>query len=234
MQFSPDSRLLAWNGQGDSMVRLIEVASGQERHHFTGHRGPIWAIAFSADGHRLLTGSYDTTALVWSVRDKRNNVSETLTAASLDRHWSILADPDAATAYQSIRRLAASPEQTIPYLKSHLPPVEAADQKRFARLLADLVSNQFNVREEAATELDRLGEVALSAVRKALAEQPSAEMRRRLEAFQEKRAQTVKSPSPEQLRAMRALEILESIGTPEARQVLDVLAKGASGALITE
>jgi RNA polymerase sigma factor (sigma-70 family) len=72
MRFSPDSRLLAWFGQRDSTVRLIEVASGLERHHFTGHRGRIWSVAFSPDGRRLLTGSDDTTALVWALPGKLN------------------------------------------------------------------------------------------------------------------------------------------------------------------
>ena len=37
----------------------------------------------------------------------------------------------------------------------------------------------------------------------------------------------------DQLRAFRAVEVLERIGTPEARQVLQALAAGAPGALLT-
>jgi hypothetical protein len=37
----------------------------------------------------------------------------------------------------------------------------------------------------------------------------------------------------EQLRLIRAVETLERIGTPEARQVLRTLAQGATGALPT-
>jgi hypothetical protein len=39
--------------------------------------------------------------------------------------------------------------------------------------------------------------------------------------------------SGERLRMARAIEILERIGTPEAREVLQVLASGAPGALPT-
>ena len=38
----------------------------------------------------------------------------------------------------------------------------------------------------------------------------------------------------EQLRALRALEVLEAAGTPEAREVLRALAKGAADAALTQ
>jgi len=41
-------------------------------------------------------------------------------------------------------------------------------------------------------------------------------------------------PSPEQLRTLRAVAVLEQLGTPEARGLLDKLAQGAPGALVTE
>ena len=42
------------------------------------------------------------------------------------------------------------------------------------------------------------------------------------------------TPTPERLRALRAVMVLEQIGTPEARQLLEKLSKGAEGALLTE
>ena len=30
-----------------------------------GHRGTVWSVAFSPDGHRVVTGSSDNTARVW-------------------------------------------------------------------------------------------------------------------------------------------------------------------------
>jgi WD40 repeat protein len=30
-----------------------------------GHRGPVWRVAFSPDGKRVVTGSSDNTARVW-------------------------------------------------------------------------------------------------------------------------------------------------------------------------
>ncbi len=56
-------------------------------------------------------------------------------------------------------------------------------------------------------------------------------MRRRIEALMEKlRAVT----RPEALRALRAVAVLEDIATPEARQLLETLAKGAPEARLTQ
>jgi hypothetical protein len=98
----------------------------------------------------------------------------------------------------------------------------------------DLDTNQFAVRESAKQELEKLGEIAAPACRKALEQKPSVEARRRLEALLEKQSREWQNPSSERLRTLRAVEVLEHIGTPEARQVLETLAKGAPEARLTQ
>ncbi|MBV8614227.1 MAG: hypothetical protein JOY66_10715, partial [Acetobacteraceae bacterium] len=41
------------------------------------------------------------------------------------------------------------------------------------------------------------------------------------------------APTPEELRACRGIEVLERIGTPPARAVLEALADGAESAVLT-
>ncbi|HMF11982.1 MAG TPA: hypothetical protein VKE94_06735, partial [Gemmataceae bacterium] len=60
---------------------------------------------------------------------------------------------------------------------------------------------------------------------------PSPETKRRLEDVRSKLTGLVLQG--ERLRAHRAVEVLERIGTAEARQVLQALADGAPGARIT-
>ncbi|HEX5269063.1 MAG TPA: hypothetical protein VFW33_01185, partial [Gemmataceae bacterium] len=82
-----------------------------------------------------------------------------------------------------------------------------------------------------SAELVRLGEPVLSAARKALAGKPSAEVRRRLEDVVEQVAG--RAASPDARAAMRAVEVLERAGTPEARALLKELAEGVPEATLT-
>jgi hypothetical protein len=101
------------------------------------------------------------------------------------------------------------------------------------RLIAELDNNRFAVREQAATELENLGERATAMCRKALEGAPSLELRHRLEKMLKKQEQERWSPSPERLRLLRALEALELAGTPEAQRLLQKLASGVPDAYLT-
>src|SRR5262249_46404862 len=80
---------------------------------------------------------------------------------------------DAAEAYRAIGKLSASPEQSVPFLAARLKAQPTPDPRRIARLIADLDSDQFKVRQQATEELERLGPRAASALRKALQGQPT-------------------------------------------------------------
>jgi hypothetical protein len=109
-----------------------------------------------------------------------------------------------------------------------LKPVVGADSARLAKLIADLDSPQFTAREGATRTLRELGLLAESALRTAERTTTSPEVRKRVHdllAELDKR-----TPTPEELRALRAIEVLEWIDTPDARKLLGVLAGGAEGA----
>jgi hypothetical protein len=59
-----------------------------------------------------------------------------------------------------------------------------------------------------------------------LNEKPSLEVHQRIERL-------LARIKPETWRDLRAVEVLERIGSPEAKQVLESLAKGAEGARLT-
>jgi len=234
--FSPDGRMIAWASH-DRVIHLLEMATGKERHVLLGHLGGIFSLAFSSDGRWLISGSGDTTALVWDVMGKlapEEKWGGPLPAKDLDSCWSDLAGEDVAKAYQGIRRLAASPAEAVPMLAKRLKPIPAMDQKRLAKLVADLDSDQFIVHKAAERELEDLGELAAPICQKAMEGKSSAEMRRRLAVLIDKQTKAELNFSPDRLRTMRALEILEHIATREARELLAQLAQGADEASLTQ
>lgn len=234
--FSPDGRMLA-AGTFDGAIRVWEVATGTVLCEFGGHRNTIHAMRFSADGKQLATGGADTTALVWDVlslvEDTRVRTPD-LTAKKLETYWNELGDEEATTADRAILKLTAAPAQSVPFLKQMLKPkVTSIDAKGIDKLIADLDSNQFVVREKAMIELEKLGKMVEPALKKALAtQQPSLELRRRMERLLEKMEGPVSSPDI--LRSLRALEVLEEIGNSEARQIIETLAKGGPDDELTQ
>jgi WD40 repeat protein len=52
---------------GTTVVTVFDAAKGKVLATFDGHRGAVTALAFSADGKRLASGSTDTTAVVWTL-----------------------------------------------------------------------------------------------------------------------------------------------------------------------
>jgi hypothetical protein len=76
-----------------------------------------------------------------------------------------------------------------------------------------------------------LGELAEATLRQKLQEKLTLEMQQRLEHLLRK---VEPSRSPDRLREVRAIEVLEHIGTPEAKQILQTLAEGAPEARLTQ
>jgi WD40 repeat protein len=64
--FSPDRRLVAAACR-DGRILLVDAQTGKVLGTGTGHAGPLYALAFSADGRWLATGGEDTTVVVWEV-----------------------------------------------------------------------------------------------------------------------------------------------------------------------
>jgi WD40 repeat protein len=227
-------RLSAAPRLSDYRVCLWDVATGKQVHSLEGHQGGIYGLAFSPGSRRLVSRSWDTTALVWdlpAIPESPARRRAPLTARELQDLWSTLGELDAERAYQALGRLAAVPDQAISFVAERMQRVDAVEPRRLVELIANLDSKTFAVRERAARELQRLGELAGEEVRMALEAQPSLETRRRLDDILSNLAGPL--PSPERLQSLRALELLEKIGTPGARQVLDRLAGGTPSAWLT-
>jgi RNA polymerase sigma factor (sigma-70 family) len=237
LAISPDGRYLA-TAQETPAIQLWDVVAGREVGRLKGHEGGFVSLLFAPDGKHLFSGGTDTTALTWNLtRMIRGTNSQTgrsapvasLEPGALDALWADLAGPDAARAFDAIRRLSASPDQAVMLLKKRLRPATPAEPKRLAQLLADLESDRFELRRQAECALQELGEWTEVALHKVLADDPPLALRRRVERLLDKRLVPIAGP----IRELRAVELLELIGSSDAQAVLWALAGGAPGARLT-
>ena len=212
-------------------VLVWDLARGRERRRFKGLGAEVTYLTFTPDGRRLVSGLTDSTLLIWDVGAHEAAPAGKLGADGLANAWADLAGADAPRAFRARWALALAPEEALPLLTERLRPARTADAKQLRRWLADLDADQFEVREKAQTALEELGEPAEPALREALANKPTPEVRRRVQAVLD----GLRGPvtRPEALRSLRALAALESIATPAARQLLKELAAGSPEARLT-
>jgi hypothetical protein len=116
-------------------------------------------------------------------------------------------------------------------LNSQLRPVISPDSKVLSQWIAQLDHQHFTVRAKATAALAHAGELAWPALRQALKKELSPEHRQRIEKLLTLPQHA--APSAEQVKHFRAIELLEMIGTTEARGLLGDLAQGAPNANLT-
>jgi WD40 repeat protein len=233
LAFSADGWLLAAAaGEYEEQVHVLEVATGQEVRRFSGLPLGSLVLAFAPDG-RALAGGDSSTVVVWDLPGRQKPQPQTsvaFTPAELDQHWAELAGGEAPRAFQAIWDLAEASHGAMPFLQKKLRPAQPVDENRIQRLIGDLDAPRFALRRQATAALEQIADAAEPALRKRLEQQPSLEVRQRIEQIL---AKLDVASSPERLRQLRALQALEYAGTPEARQLLRTLTGGEPGAWLT-
>jgi hypothetical protein len=232
--FGPDGRTLTVKGQSGS-VRVYDVITGKSLGALTGHGGGVTALALAGDGKTLVTGSTDTMVLAWDMTrfQPEKQAPGELKDGEVEGLWTVIGGLDANLAFGAIHRLSTnSPDQVVAFLGGRLKPTPPVEAGKIDGLVKDLDSSKFRVRQKASDELEKLGELAEPALRQALAAQPSLEALRRVQRLLDKLAGGAPL-SADQVRLVRAVEVLEQVATRAARQVLTTLGGGAAGALPT-
>jgi WD40 repeat protein len=232
--FTPDGRgvvvadrerLSVWDTTTGARLHQMAWPRGEE----AGEEPSAYALAVLPGG-RAATSRMNGHILVWDLAASTwptRRSTHDLERATLDALWSDLSD-EARKANRAITTLAASPAQTVPFLQDRLPPLAALNAKRIDRLLADLASDSFAVREAASRQLASMRYRAEPTLRKALENKPSLEVRRRIESI----LAGPRRPPTEDLRRLRAIAVLERIGTPEARRILEKLSEAEAQAAL--
>jgi WD40 repeat protein len=229
---SPDGRFVAV-GMKNGGIALVDVKS-RERLLTLGEAGDrVSALAFAPDGKRLAAGADDSTCLIWDVSDLPTLAAHgdrDLDEDGLAQAWDELGLLDPRPAFRASWDLSRAGNKAVRLLQTKLSAVDEAMARRIAKLIAQLDDDEFAVREKATEELAKIGAEADEALQAAL-KGASAEARKRIESILENRAGSANGTND--LRARRALAVLERVGTAEAKALLRKLAGGAADAPLT-
>src|SRR5262249_47546810 len=139
-----------------------------------------------------------------------------LSAKELAGLWTDLADKDYDKSDAAWRKLGAAGDHAIPFLKEQIRPIAVPplDLKQVEKRLAELDSERFVTREKATWELMSLGELAIVPLQRLLEKPSSAEAQRRAHTVLKKLSEPVLTP--DRLRALDVLELLEQLRSPKA------------------
>jgi RNA polymerase sigma factor (sigma-70 family) len=221
---SPDGRMVATANGRDAVVRLWELATRKERGRLRVAQGAVTALRFTPDGKALAAGGTDTTVLLLDILAPAPGgpaVADWNDRRAADQLWNDLRGDDAARAYRALCLLTRTPAESVTFLKEQLGQMTPLDPKRVEKLIANLDSPQFETRNMAHQELRNLGSAAEPFLRQALANQPPLEARRRMEKLLEDLPLSAGTRV-----VLRSVELLERLGTAEARQLLETVAGG--------
>lgn len=236
--FSPDGILLAsWTYQEqerNAIVRIRETTEWKELAALHVPPADITCLTFSPDGSRLAVGKVDGSVPIWDVAQLRLLAGPRLRQLGTEKLrelWEELADRKAPTGQSAINTLVAGGGDSVAFLAKHIQPAPMVDPKWIVEQIDQLDSNDPNVRQKAFTALEQIADDAEPAMIAALSRSTiSVEVRKRLE---ELLAVPGSTRSPETLRRIRAVQILDRIGSEAAREVLRKLAEGNPKAIET-
>ena len=180
---------------------------------------------FSPDGKMLVTGSADTTLLVWDITDdlleKGRLPENALEDPALVKAWEDLASDNPAEGRRAIWKLVGAKTTAVKFLAKRLDVASDDDLKRLPEWIARLDAESFKARDQAVREIEKIGPAARPALEKAKNEGVSAEVREGAERLLKRMGVNEDAAiMPRLRRALRTIEVLEWIDTPETRQLL--------------
>ncbi len=133
--------------------------------------------------------------------------------------------------WQAQGRFLAESGKAVDWFAAHLAPFRRPKEAQITALIANLDHEDFATREKATAGLVAHWPFTEAALRQTATRPISAEARLRAKRILEEMEK--RGASPNELRALRAVEVLEWIGTKEARKVLNGLTRGAPDARVT-
>jgi hypothetical protein len=229
---SPDGGYVLGETFGN-VFHVYEMASGQEvlLRKWPDHPRSC-SLAFTADGLNIVSGMGDGTLLIWDVF-----ASEGIREGRPAALWEDLKDDFAQWAHLAVSGMIAAGEEAVTFLEGKLRPTQGPKAEELSRLIVELDSDEFAVRQRASKRLAKAGEAARTALERARSDKPTLEVRRRIDALLASLDELRPNGflrDPETLRRLRAVTVLAHIDTQAARRLLRRLSDGGDDSFTNE
>lgn len=224
--FSHDSRILA-TGSWDGKVRLWDVLTGSQLATLPAVSGHVLALGLSPNGNWIVTSGSSTGpqgVLVWDLRrlvyGTLADDASPLPATLIQK----LGSRDVHDAYSAMRRLHSMGDSGLETVRSFLLPlVSQLTDAEVEKLIEELNSNSFQVRESANQTLLRVRRLAAERLQNALLNAPTLEVElrlRKLLSANEKASLVSESRYRQLFRIVQFLEV-----SPRSQQARDLLSR---------
>jgi HEAT repeat protein len=139
--------------------------------------------------------------------------------------WNRLADPDPRNAYKAVARLIEDPDHSVTLLFRHM--TEKLNDAEVEQWVTNLEADGYAVRTLAQRNLDAICDRVQPAIHRAIMRTRSKDALDRLQSLIANPVGSVGQPSTWQ--RVRAVYVLERIGSPKAITLLKTLANGKDG-----
>lgn len=229
LSISADGQSLAALADDGTSLRLWDLKDNRSRRQIN-HPGRVAALALSPNGKLLATTGTDGKVHLWNALARElthKGPPLELAPAELAGLWTDLGNADSGKVEAAWQKLAGARDNAIPFLQRQIRPiaVPSVDRKQIGKLLAELDSDTFAIREKATADLIAVGEPALGLVKRYLEKPASVEAERRANLVLEKLGEP--ALTPERLRVLEAIALLEQVRTAKAIGLLEEIDRDA-------
>jgi hypothetical protein len=210
----------------DYSSNVWNLRTGAEERFTYQRWGVRWLCDIAPDGRHILSAGF-APITVWQTPQEMGRGQKAqvkLTREALTTNWEKL-DANPELAFEAMFALAGGGESTVEFIRETVTPAKAVNAGEINQLIGTLESEEFLRREAAQDKLLLLKPHAERRLRAVLGESPSAELRARVEELLRAPRDVVRENSDE-IAQIRAIQMLEWIGSDTARDVLKALAAG--------
>jgi hypothetical protein len=231
LAFSHDGRTLAGLAGDGTSVMVWDLTRNAPRCQVRHGLGAVVALAVSPDGKALAAASKGDKGVFLAKMAARElparGTPVELSEKELAALWDDLASPDGGKADAAWRKFGEAGDNAVPFLRQKMRPiaVPAVNLTQIEEWVADLDSPKYPLRERATRELLAVGEMAVVPLQRLLEKNPSGEAKNRATLILKKIEQPVRSP--DRLRVLEAIDLLERVRTAKAVALLEEIGRDA-------